>query len=191
MDGLCLDLAARGWVAWNLEYRRVGDDGGGWPHTFDDVRAGIDALVAVDDLPRARVVAIGHSAGGHLALWAAGESEAVTGAVSLAGVTDLIDAHHRGLSSDATGSLLGGSPVEVPDRYAAASPMARLPIGVPMLLVHGDADENVPVEQSERFARAAAAAGDEVELFAGPFDHFDVIDPGGHSWPRVLNWLRA
>jgi acetyl esterase/lipase len=191
MDGLCLDLAARGWAAWNLEYRRMGDDGGGWPHTFDDLRSGIAALGDVDDLPLTRVVTIGHSAGGHLALWAARECDSPTGAVSLAGVTDLIDSHRRGLSSDATGSFLGGSPAEVPDRYALASPMARLPIGVPVLLIHGDADEHVPVDLSISFARAATAAGDDVELFVGQFDYFDVIDPNGGSWPRVLDWLRA
>jgi len=116
---------------------------------------------------------------------------AVTAAVSLAGVTDLVDAHRRGRSSEATGSFLGGSPAEVPDRYAAASPMALLPIGVPMLLVHGDRDENVPVDMSASFARAAAAAGDEAQLLTGPFDHFDVIDPSGQSWPRVVDWLRG
>ena len=191
MDGLCMDLAARGWAAWNLEYRRMGDDGGGWPHTFDDVRAGIDALIDVAGLPSTRVVTIGHSAGGHLALWAAHECKVVTAAVSLAGVTDLVDAHRRGLSSDATGSFLGGSPAEVPDRYAAASPIALLPIGAPMLLVHGDRDENVPIDLSVSFSRAALAAGDEAQLLTGPFDHFDVIDPNGQSWPRVMDWLGA
>jgi len=99
MDGLCLDLVAHGWAAWNLEYRRMGDDGGGWPQTVDDIRAGIDALAEVAGLPSVRVVTIGHSAGGHLALWAAHECVAVTAAVSLAGVTDLLYAHRRGLSS--------------------------------------------------------------------------------------------
>lgn len=192
MDGLCLDLASRGWAAWNLEYRRVGDDGGGWPYTFDDVRAGIDALADVDNLPLARVVTIGHSAGGHLALWAAHRCNAVTAVVSLAGVTDLVDAHQRGLSSDAIGSFLGSSPAEAPDRYAAASPMALLPLGVPALLVHGDADDNVPVELSVSYASAARAVGDDVELVVRPgIDHFEVIDPASGSWAVVMNWLSA
>ena len=111
MDGLCADLAARGWAAWNLEYRRVGADGGGWPTTFDDVRAGIDALdeiarteidrTEIDGVPLDRVVTIGHSAGGHLALWAAHAIPGVTGVVSLAGVTDLRRAYDLGLSSNA------------------------------------------------------------------------------------------
>ena len=191
MDGLCADLAASGWAAWNLEYRRVGDDGGGWPATCDDIKCGIDALAAVaGGLPLDRIVTIGHSAGGHLALWAAATVDGVTGVVSLAGVSDLVDAYRRGLSSDATGSFMGGTPDEVPERYAAASPMALLPIGVPALLVHGDHDENVPVELSVSFADAARAAGDEVELVIRPgVDHFEVIDPRGESWRIVMDWL--
>ncbi len=190
MDGLCADLAARGWAACNLEYRRVGADGGGWPMTFDDVRAGIDAVTTLPALPIDRVVTIGHSAGGHLALWAAAAHGAVTDAVSLAGVTDLDEAWVRGLSSDATGGFMGGSPAEVPERYAEASPMAWLPIGVPMLLVHGDRDENVPIDLSVAFAEAARAAGDDVELVVrAGVDHFEVIDPGGQSWARVMDWL--
>ena len=190
MDGLCACLAAKGWAAINLEYRRVGADGGGWPATFDDVRTGIDTLTAVDGLILDRIVTIGHSAGGHLALWAAFATGAVTDVVSLAGVTDLEEAHRLGLSADATGSFLGGSPTEVPERYAAASPMGLLPLGVPVLLVHGDRDENVPVELSVSFAQAARAAGDEVELRVRPgIDHFEVIDPGGESWRIVMDWL--
>ena len=190
MDGLCADLAERGWAAANLEYRRVGADGGGWPMTFDDVRAGIDSLTTMDGVPLDRIVTIGHSAGGHLALWAASATGAVTDVVALAGVTDLEQAHRLGLSSDATGSFLGGTPSEFPERYAGASPMALLPVGVPMLLVHGDRDENVPVELSVSFADAARAAGDEVELVVRPgVDHFEVIDPRGESWRIVMDWL--
>ena len=190
MDGLCADLAVRGWAACNLEYRRVGADGGGWPVTFDDVRAGIDAVTTLPAIPVDRVVTIGHSAGGHLALWAAAAHGAVTDAVALAGVTDLEDAWARGLSSNATAGFMGGSPAELPERYAEGSPMAMLPVGVPMLLVHGDRDENVPVELSIAFAEAARAAGDDVELVVRPgIDHFEVIDPRGHSWTRVMDWL--
>ncbi len=195
MDGLGAHLAARGWAAWNLEYRRVGADGGGWPTTFDDVRAGIEALAeiasaGVNDLPRDRVVTIGHSAGGHLALWAGRVVPGITGAVSLAGVTDLRRAFDLGLSSNATGGFLGGSPADFPERYDQTSPMALLPLGVPALLVHGDRDENVPVELSVSFAQAAHAAGDDVELVVRPgVDHFEVIDPAGESWRIVMDWL--
>jgi dipeptidyl aminopeptidase/acylaminoacyl peptidase len=183
-------VAGRGWAGANLVYGGVGADGGGWPMTFDDVRAGIDALTTIDGLPLDRLVTIGHSAGGHLALWAASVTAAVTDVVSLAGVTDLEQAHRLGLSSDATGSFLGGTPSDFPERYAAASPMALLPLGEPMLLVHGDRDENVPVELSVSFAHAARAAGDEVELVVRPgADHFEVIDPRGESWRIVMDWL--
>lgn len=190
MDGLCADLTSRGWAAANIEYRRVGEDGGGWPSTFDDVMGAIDAITAIPDIPLDRVVTIGHSAGGHLALWAAATHGAVTAAVSLAGVTDLQHAHSLGLSDDATGALLGGSPAEVPDRYLEASPMARLPIGVPMLLVHGDADVHVPLELSVSFANAARVVDDDVELIVrNDVDHFEVIDPLGQSWALVMDWL--
>ncbi len=190
MDGLGAHLAARGWAAWNLEYRRVGADGGGWPTTFDDVRAGIEALAGVDALPLDRVVTIGHSAGGQLALWAARTVPGITDAVSLAGVTDLRRAFELGLSSNATGEFLGGSPADLPERYDRASPMALLPLGVPTLLVHGDRDENVPVELSVSFAQAAQAAGDDVGLVVRPgVDHFEVIDPAGESWRIVMDWL--
>ena len=158
MDGLCADLAERGWAAANLEYRRVGADGGGWPMTFDDVRAGIDSLTTMDGVPLDRIVTIGHSAGGHLALWAASATGAVTDVVALAGVTDLEQAHRLGLSSDATGRS-SVAPRRSSPSDAGASPMALLPVGVPMLLVHGDRDENVPVELSVSFADAAGGGG--------------------------------
>jgi acetyl esterase/lipase len=138
MDGLCRDLASAGWAAWNLEYRRLGG-GGGWPQTFDDVAAGIDHLGSLVEDPRV-VVTIGHSAGGHLAFWAAVRREPrvrVTHAVAQAGVVDLVEAARLGLSRSAAEELLGGSPAAVPERYELASPAARLPLRVPQLLVHG------------------------------------------------------
>jgi acetyl esterase/lipase len=139
MDALCEDLASAGWAAWNLEYRRL-RSGGGWPETFEDVAAGIAHVQElVDDL--SVVATIGHSAGGHLALWAAARPEPrvrVTHAVAQAGVVDLVEAARLKLSRGAAEELLGGSPAEVPDRYELVSPAARLPLGVPQLLVHGD-----------------------------------------------------
>jgi acetyl esterase/lipase len=191
------DLAAAGCAAWNIEYRRVGGDGG-WPATFDDVAAAVDLLAgpaqeaAGGELPLDRVVAVGHSAGGHLATWLAarpglppdapGAAPAVRllGVVSQAGVLDLVDAQERGVGSGAPADLLGGGPDEVPDRYSLASPVARLPIGVPVVCVHGTADVNVPIRQSERFV---AAAGDAAELVTLPgADHFAVIDPAAEGW---------
>ncbi len=113
------------------------------------------------------------------------------GAVALAGVVDLARAHALGLSADATGDFLGGSPEEVPDRYAAASPRALLPLGVPQLLVHGTADDSVPFELSEGYVEAARAAGDEATLLALPgTGHFEVIDPLSREWPEILAAIR-
>jgi acetyl esterase/lipase len=194
---LAADLAARGWAAWNVEYRRVGGDGG-WPTTLDDVAAAVDLLAGpVQDaaggrLPLDRVVAVGHSAGGQLAAWlaarpglpadapGAGPVVGLRGAVSQAGVLDLVDAARHGVGNGAVSDLLGGLPDDIPERYALASPIARLPIGVPVVCVHGTADANVPLRQSERFA---AAAGGEAELVTLPdVDHFAVIDPAHEAW---------
>lgn len=202
MARLSTDLAATGVAAWNLEYRRIGG-GGGWPATFDDVAAGVDALAAVPGLDLSRVTALGHSAGGQLALWAAarpglpagvpGASPAVvvTAAVALAGVLDLADADRRGIGGRSVSQLLGGRVDQVPDRYRLASPIERLPLGVPQLVVHGAGDRHVPAEVSECYAGAAWAAGDDVELAVDPdAAHMDLIDPRSPAWAVVLDWLR-
>jgi acetyl esterase/lipase len=200
MDGLCEDLAGMGWAAWNLEYRRLGS-GGGWPETFLDVAAGIDHVGRlVDDL--SVVVTIGHSAGGHLALWAAarprlpsgapgaGPHVRVTHAVAQAGVVDLVEAARLRLSRGVTEELLAGSPARSPERYELASPAARLPLGVPQLLVHGGRDEIVPARMSRDYVRAAEAAGDPVELAVhSELGHFEHLDPTSSAWESVRLWL--
>jgi acetyl esterase/lipase len=193
------DLAARGWVAWNVEYRRMGRlSGGGYPCTLEDVAAAVDHLAVMPAhaeglLDRTRVVAIGHSAGGHLAAWLATRERprvAVTGVVSLAGVLDLRQASELRLSDGVVHRFLGGTPQEVPERYAAASPAERLPLGVPALLTHGGRDDTVPSAMSERFAAAARAAGDDVELVVEPDeDHFGHTDPANPLWRAVTTWL--
>lgn len=196
---LARDLAARGIAAWNLEYRRRG-----WPTTLLDVAAGVDALAGQDEVDVDHVVVVGHSAGGQLALWAAARAGLPAGApgagprvrpragVSLAGVLDLVAAADESLGDGACRAFLGGGPGEVPERYALASPAARLPLGVPQLLVHGPADEIVPPRQSREYAAAARAAGDEVELVeptgAG---HFEVVEPGDAAWLEVVERLPA
>jgi dipeptidyl aminopeptidase/acylaminoacyl peptidase len=195
-DDLARDLARRGWAAWNAEYRRVGEvSGGGDPQTVEDVGAAVDALATIDaPLDLDRVVVIGHSAGGMLALWAAGRRDGavrVAGAVSLAGVTDLREADVRAIGDGAVAELMGARAGEAPERYAAASPIERVPLGLPQLLVHGDADDRVPVDLSERYAEAARAAGDDVELVVLPGeDHFVHLDPSGRAWETVVRWLR-
>lgn len=178
MDDLCADLAARGWAAWNIEYRRLGN-GGGVPATLDDVGTAIDflATLGVDE-----VVTIGHSAGGHLAAWAATRLNprvAVTGVVSQAGVLDLARARELRLSNGVVDRFLG----EVDTRVA--SPIERLPIAARMLLTHGGRDDTVPVEISERFAAASGA-----ELVVLPEeDHYGHLDPSNPLWRAVVKWL--
>jgi len=173
--------------AWNLEYPRVGMSGGGWPGTAKAVRDAVSAAVA--QAGGRPVAVIGHSAGGHLALWAT-RGHPVALAVSLAGVCDLEEAVTLGLGNGAALEFLGAHPDS--DLYTAASPIARLPLGVPTLLVHGDADEDVPISQSRRYHSAAVAAGDDCELRELPGGgHFEVIDPGGRAWPMVRERLAA
>jgi acetyl esterase/lipase len=196
-------LAAAGFVACLPEYRRVGA-GGGWPGTFDDVAAAVDVLPGVlAELQRTtdppKVVLSGHSAGGHLALWAAARHRLpadapwrtagpapVKAVVGLAAVSDLTACYLRGLGDGAAGALAGGSPAEHPDRYALVDPGRLLPLGVPLWLVHGTEDEDVPVAMSRDFAVSARTAGDEAELLEMPEnEHFALIDPLSAAWPRV------
>lgn len=202
MTPLARDLAARGFAAWNIEYRRVGQEGGGWPGTLEDVAAAADAVAELDGVDATRVVTIGHSAGGHLAVWLAARHRLSAGApgagprlrpraaVSQAGVVDLARGAADRLGGGACAALLGGSPAEVPERYAVASPAALLPLGVPQVLIHGSRDDIVPPDQSRTYARAAAAAGDEIELVEIPgADHFDLVEAEHPAWAAVLERL--
>jgi acetyl esterase/lipase len=180
MDGLAVDLVRRGWATWNVEYRRVGA-GGGWPATGKDVLAALRfPLQGTEDR-----ILVGHSAGAQLALWAAGEMPgAVRQVVSLAGLCDLDSAKRNRVGGDAVDRLLEGEPPSV------ASPIDRLPMGVPVVLAHGAGDPLVPASQSRRYAEAAAAAGDPVELVElDTDDHFALIDPAA-AWPVVADRLR-
>jgi acetyl esterase/lipase len=208
MRGLVGDLLARGWATWNVEYRRVGN-GGGWPETFLDVAGAIDHLAQLDAaLDLDRVSLLGHSAGGHLALWAASRERLAPGApgrldgqprvrlraaISQAGVCDL-SASARRVPGGAAATLMGGGPDDLPERYNTADPMRLLPPSAPVLLVHGTADQTVSVDYSRSYEQAARASGAQVELveIAGPEgQHRRHIDPRGQAWSAVTRWLRA
>lgn len=183
MKAVAQDLARRGRAAWNIEYRRLGrGQGGGWPATFDDVAAAIDHLGELGDprLDLSSVAAIGHSAGGQLALWAASRKDAgvpIRRVVAQAAVCDLAAA------GEPAHALLGGTPEELPERYESADPMRLLPLPVPVLLVHGPDDETVPLRRSRRYAEAARAAGGTVELLEpSPGSHRVHIDPRSEAW---------
>jgi acetyl esterase/lipase len=188
---VCDALTAAGLATWNIEYRRIGHDGGGWPGTFEDVAAAADYLASIAtqfSLDLKRVITIGHSAGGHLAFWLASEKNWLKGAISLAGVVDLRRAWELHLSTTVVADFLGGSPDEVPDRYAFASPIERLPLKIPRKLFHGTEDASVPLEISERYARAAQLYGDDAELIVLPdSDHFELVEPCTKEFERVLN----
>jgi acetyl esterase/lipase len=198
-------LADAGFVVATVDYRRVGQRGGGWPGTFDDVAALTDVVPSLvsDALPdrvdTTRTVLVGHSAGGHLAAWAAARhrlpkespwhraTPLSVGVVTLAGVLDLEQAERLGLGGHAARHLLGGSPRRHRDRYALASPAALLPSGGRLVAVHGTLDETVPVEMSRRYVDTARTAGDQAELAeVDGCGHFDLIDPLSVAWPSVL-----
>lgn len=204
MDALAVDLTRAGWATWNVEFRRLGDPGGGWPATFRDVAAAADyvrVLAPRLGLDVHRVVSIGHSSGGHLALWLAARHRLdpgtalfestplrMCGAVALGGIADLLAFHElreRGCLGRVE-ELLGGEPGSVRDRVRAASPAELLPLGVKQLLVVGEDDPDVPASHAEAYARRARAAGDDVRYVeverAG---HFEVVAPWWPRWPEV------
>lgn len=201
-------LAGEGFATWNVEYRRTGQLGGGWPGTFLDVACGADSLrvlASTYDLDLDRVIALGHSAGGQLALWLAGRSGVepdsplgspdplpLRGVVALAPVADLIRAGELDLSDGAVRLLLGGDPQEFLDRYAATSPIELLPLGVRQVLIHGEADQDVPLELSERYVRAARAVGDDAQLLRLPeTGHFEPVDTRAPQWQAATQALRG
>ena len=196
---LCLDLARRGYAALNVEYRRLGREGGGWPQTFDDIAAAVDLLAELRDesLDLASVTMLGHSAGAQLALWAGGRAALPAGAVgagpvvpvrrvlALAAVSDLARA------GEPAYDLLGGGPAQVPERWAQADPMRRIPLGVPVGLVHSVDDQTVSIRRSRAYAAAALAAEAEVTLIETSGGHRDPIDPGSRAWAVAARWLES
>ena len=193
---LAADLAARGFTAWNLEYRRVGEGpggGGGWPRTCDDVSAGTDRLADLPDVDlTGPVITLGHSAGGHLATWLASRHRhqpwrsarvRPTAVVAQAGVLDLGRAHEEGLGSGAVAAFLGGPPAPVSE---LADPQRLLPLDVPVLCVHGRDDDVVPPHYSSGYVAAARAAGARADVLDVDGDHMTVIDPTSAAWEQTV-----
>lgn len=201
-------LAGAGYAVWSLEYRRVGDEGGGWPGTFLDVAAGVDhlwELARSHPLDLGRVVVAGHSAGGHLALWAAARPKIpsssplhapdplpVHGVLGLAPAPTLEELHRIGMCGHVVDGLMGGEPGEFPDRYGAASPMRLAPVGVPQRLVVGAHDDSWGPHGRAYLRRAREAGDTSVTLRVAPESgHFEMIVPTTSTWPLVLEELRA
>lgn len=203
---LAQDLYERGYVVWNLEYRRTCGGGGGWPETFLDIAAGIDALdtalqsIEIRNVPR---VAIGHSAGGHLALWAAGRhrlpvqapgalpagEHCLDAVISQAGVLDLGLADSLGLSDGAAKTLLGCAKDEAPERWRWADPATQIPLGVPLVMLHGTEDEDVPVQLGREFAERAMAVDQSVDYIEFEGDHYGLITVGDPAWSLCIQAL--
>jgi acetyl esterase/lipase len=198
-------------ASWNIEYRRLGQPGGGWPGTYLDVARGVDHLRAIASqyrLDLGRVVIVGHSAGGHLAMWAAARRRVpngsdvyvanplpVRGVVDLAGPLDLT-AHvseYEGLCGDSViTTLLGGKPSAVPARYAQVSPKALVPIDVPQVIVTGTHEDFVPRDLIDRYVNAALGSGDSVRVVVFPgAGHFEIASASAWTWPRVEGAIRS
>ncbi|MEU2663998.1 alpha/beta hydrolase [Micromonospora sp. NPDC007220] len=198
-DPLAAALAELGHPVAQVEYRRTGQPGGGWPATLTDVLAGVTELprLAAEALP-GRVAAgppllVGHSAGGHLALYVAATApDAVGGVLALAPVSNLAEAYRLDLDEGAVAALLGGGPADHPERYAAADPRSLVPIPTRTVVAHGSLDEHVPVGMSREFVAAGRAAGGDVHLVELPeCEHFGLIDPESAAWPEITAAFRS
>ena len=205
---MCIALRRLGIATWNLEYRRIGNPGGGWPNTFLDVAQGADHLRILAKqypLDLKRVISVGHSAGGHLALWLAARRRlqsgdplaspdrvAIRGSAPIAGVVDLRRAWELRLSNGVVAELMGGPPDKLGDRYRSGSPIELVPLGIRVRLLHGTEDTVVPIEISNSYQKAANRAGDDARLvvLAGA-DHFAPVDPRSDHWPTVEKEVQA
>lgn len=192
----CKALALEGVACFSVEYRRIGQPGGGWPGTFDDVRAGAAHFVrnlARYSIDPKRLGAAGHSAGGHLALWLSAERAAPLRMVlSLAGVADLRRGYELKMNNGVVGELMGGDPAKYPERYARASPIERVPTKVFTRLIHGVKDNVVPIEISKRYEAAARKAGDDARLITLPATgHSELIDPEALEFRVISSTIRS
>ncbi len=206
---VCADLVKEGYAVWTPEYRRVGNEGGGYPNTFKDIQESVDfarTLADIYPLDLENVVVMGHSAGGHLALWLATQQNLaknsrlynpnplpLKGVISLAGITDLTAYDKIGNDcSTAVVKLMGGSATEMESRYYKGSPINLLPTNIPIRLIHGDKDNIVPISQSEAFAKKAKAKGDDVKVLTiEGGGHFDMASPYSAAWKVIKEELAS
>jgi acetyl esterase/lipase len=199
------DLRQRGLAVWSVEYRGVDKPGGGYPGTFQDVGAALQRLVQeapLANLSLEHLVVAGHSAGGHLALWAAGQRNIaadsplhtdrpikIAAVVDIAGIPNLKTDTNTACGAEAIGQLTGAPTAAHPDVFADTSPAALLPLGVPQVVIHGVDDVTVAPSIGEAYAKAALAAGDRVVVKTPPGDHVDEIAPDRPAWAVVAETI--
>jgi acetyl esterase/lipase len=191
LDAIANVMTRAGWVTWNVEYRPIGD-GGTWPDPMTDVALAIDRLDK--EGLASRVVILGHSAGGQLAVWAASRNSRTpggppkvrpAGVISLSGVLDLTRAAYAPGSSQPVTAFDGGTPAQEPSHYALSDPTLLVPAACPVWAVHAEADLVVPAEQATSYVDHATAAGGRARVVTVPGDHFTLIDPRAPSWPTI------
>lgn len=195
-------LTERGIATWNIEYRQVGDPGGGWPGTFQDWGAGFDhlrELAKTQPIDTSRAFVLGHSAGAHASLFVAarpklaasspirgGDPLPAAAAIAIDGPGDIVSIVGRDAricGRPVIVPLMGGAPDSLPGRYRDASPFELLPIGVPQYLV---ASAVLTVDEANQYRDRATAVGDVLEILApANGGHFDIIAPGSAVWPSV------
>jgi acetyl esterase/lipase len=209
MTHLAAALTQEGYATWTIEYRRLGDPNGGWPNTFLDVAQSVDVLrilAARYSLDLHHLIAIGHSSGGQLAYWLASRHHlpeasplyiktalGLSGVIGLAAITDL-EQYRIGPEQSCHGAvapLMGGTPAQVPVRYAEASPIALLPLGIPQVLIHGAFDDVVEPESAVSYATAARKSSDKITLKRLPLGHFDLVLAKGSAYDAIRNALKT
>jgi acetyl esterase/lipase len=188
---LCTALTGLGSATWNVEYRRVGNAGGGWPGTLEDVVSAYRFLPQIAkryNLDASKVLVMGHSAGGQLALCLAAHEPAIQRTMALAGVLDLDRAYELHLSKDAVVEFLGGTPKTIPEHYEDADPMQLAILKARQVVIHGTDDDTVPPDFSRRYAQEKKTRGEDVTLVEiAKAGHFDLIDPRSAAWTQVAD----
>lgn len=203
VSAVCADLVKEGYAVWTPEYRRIGDERGGYPNTFLDLQKSIkyiSKLAEIYPVDVKKVFLLGHSAGGHLALWLSNQQGlskespfynnipfVPQGVISLAGITDLIAYDTLGNDcSEAVQQLMGGTPLVMQEQYQQINPSTTLPDTIPIRLVHGDQDNIVPISQSEGYAKKAVLAGKDVKVITVEGGgHFDMVSPHSAAWQLI------
>ena len=207
-QALSTALSGQGYAVWSIEYRRVGNPGGGWPGTFQDIANAVDHVRGLAErysLDLNRIALMGHSAGGHLALWAASRKGfsndnpfyssdplGVKAVISLAGIPDVVQYSQGGSSCNSpVEQLFGGSHTKYPHRYSAGTPLDIVSLGVELVMLQGKADNIVPLTQARSYIQSLRNPDPDFQLqLLAEAGHFDLIHPGAPAWQHVLTALK-